>query len=91
MRLLREKDMKRFLTVFLLVLILPTVAMADLEVRFLNIGQGDAAIVTCDGETMVIDGGPGSEASLMNTIVKNTVDRVKYLVATHPHEDHVGG
>ena len=83
--------MKRFLLSVILMVFLPVVALADLEIRFLNIGQGDAAIVTCDGETMVIDGGPGSEASLMNTVVKNSTESVKYLVATHPHEDHVGG
>nr|AHF27185.1 metallo-beta-lactamase domain protein [uncultured bacterium Contig1777] len=72
-------------------MLVPMVAIADMEIRFINVGQGDAAIVTCDGETMIIDGGPGSEASMVFTIVKNTVDRVKYLVSTHPHEDHVGG
>lgn len=82
---------ERFLIVLLLIIITPTVAAAELEVRFLNIGEGDAAIVTCDGETMIIDGGPGSEASMIYTIVHNTVEHVKYLVATHPHEDHVGG
>ena len=84
-------DMKRFLLTVILMVFLPVVALADLEIRFLNIGQGDAAIVICDGETMVIYGGPGSEASLMNTVVKNSTESVKYLVATHPHEDHVGG
>ena len=42
-------------------------------------------------KTMIIDGGPGSETSMIYTIVHNTVKHVKYLVATHPHEDHVGG
>lgn len=83
--------MKRLLFFLLLIIALPTVAIAELEVKFVNIGQGDFSIITCDGETMIIDGGPGSESSLVYTVVKNTVEHVKYMVATHPHEDHVGG
>lgn len=43
----------------LVLLLLPAVALADLEVHFLDVGQGDCAIVLCDGQSMVIDGGPG--------------------------------
>ena len=53
--------MKRILWFLLLmVLLLPALALAELEVRFLDVGQGDCAFVLCDGEAMVIDGGPQS-------------------------------
>ena len=70
-----------------------TVAHADLEVHFLDVGQGDAAIVLCDGDAMIIDGGPGSASSFMYSYIQNTLqlEYVNYVVATHPHEDHIGG
>ena len=40
---------------------------------------------------MVIDGGPGSESYMISMIVHRKLSQIKYLVATHPHEDHVGG
>ena len=67
---------------------LPIFAAADIEINFIIIGQGDAAIITCDDESMIIDGGPGAETYLMYTIVHNKLEHVKYLIATHYHENH---
>ena len=39
---------------------------AGFAVHFVDIGQGDAAIVVCDGKTLVIDGGmPESGAKMV--------------------------
>ena len=54
-----NRKMRKVLTVFLVLLLLPAIALADLEVHFLDVGQGDCAVVLCDGEAVVIDGGPG--------------------------------
>ena len=51
--------MKKIIAILLLFLFLPVSAIADLQVHFLDVGQGDCTIVVCDGEAMVIDGGPG--------------------------------
>lgn len=66
---------------------------AGVAVHFVDIGQGDAAIVVCDGKTLVIDGGmPESGAKLVdylqNTLHVSTVDA---MIGTHPHADHIGG
>lgn len=61
-------------------------------VHFIDVGQADAALIICDGETMLIDGGNAADSSLMyNFLQKNGVDHLDYLIATHAHEDHVGG
>lgn len=63
-----------------------------LTVQFLDVGQGDAALLRSGGETVLIDGGPRSAAaSLCARLDELGVDRVDYLIATHPHEDHIGG
>lgn len=65
---------------------------ADFAVHFIDVGQADAALVVCDGETMLIDGGNRDDSQLIYTYLKNeNVTHLDYVVATHAHEDHVGG
>ena len=62
------------------------------EVHFIDVGQGDAALVLCDGEAMLIDGGEASESSKIYSYLKtNGIDYLDYIVATHAHSDHIGG
>jgi len=62
------------------------------EVHFLDVGQGDCALVLCDGQAMLIDGGEASESSKVYAYLQNHgVDHLDYIVATHVHSDHVGG
>lgn len=62
------------------------------EVHFIDVGQGDAALVLCDGKAMLIDGGEASESSKIYSYLKtNSIDYLDYIVATHAHSDHIGG
>lgn len=62
------------------------------EVHFIDVGQGDAALVLCDGKAMLIDGGEASESSKIYSYLKtNGIDYLDYIVATHAHSDHIGG
>ena len=64
----------------------------DMEVHFIDVGQADAALVLCGGEAMLIDGGNTEDSSLMYTYLKNhDISYLDYVIATHAHEDHVGG
>ena len=61
-------------------------------VYFIDVGQADAALVICDGKTMLIDGGDASDSSLIYSFLQNRgIARLDYIVATHAHSDHVGG
>lgn len=63
-----------------------------MEVHFIDVGQADAALVLCGGEAMLIDGGNTEDSSLMYTYLKNQdISYLDYIIATHAHEDHVGG
>ena len=68
-------------------------AFAEMDIRFLSIGQGDCTIVLCDGESMVIDGGPASASGFLYSYIINDLKltHVDYVISTHPHVDHVGG
>ena len=63
-----------------------------LEVKVLDIGQGDAILIRTANQTIFIDTGdldehPKLEAALKKENIK-TVDK---LIITHPHADHLGG
>ena len=69
-----------------------TQAEGELIVYFLDVGQGDAALLRSAGATMLIDGGPRDhEDNLLADLEELGVDHLDYMVATHPHEDHIGG
>ena len=85
--------MKKIIALVLLFLFLPISAFADLQIHFLDVGQGDCTIVLCDGASMVIDGGPASASSFVYSYIRNTLElqHIDYVVSTHPHLDHVYG
>lgn len=61
-------------------------------VRFIDVGQADAALVECDGHYMLIDGGNKADSSVLYTVLKNGgVRHLDLVVGTHAHEDHIGG
>lgn len=67
-------------------------ALGSFVVHFIDVGQADAALLLCDGETMLIDGGNMEDADLLYTYLSEQgVDRLDYVVCTHAHEDHAGG
>lgn len=69
-----------------------TTEKTGLTIRYIDVGQGDSALVVCDGEAMLVDGGESSQSSKIYTVLKNQkITHLKYIVATHPHADHVGG
>ena len=63
-----------------------------LTVHFIDVGQGDCILLTCDGKTMLIDGGGSEQGDRVVRYLKaNKVRQLDVVVATHPHRDHVGG
>lgn len=63
-----------------------------LYAHFIDIGQGDAELVSCGGEYMLIDGGEVDKGDeLVRYLVDAGVKKLEYIVCTHGHSDHCGG
>ncbi|TMB34269.1 MAG: MBL fold metallo-hydrolase [Deltaproteobacteria bacterium] len=77
------------IVLFLLLVALPLRAQ-ELELRFLDVGQGDAILIREGGKTALVDAGP-SAARIMPYLAALKVDTIDLLVATHNHADHIGG
>ena len=61
-------------------------------IHYIDVGQGDAALVLCDDKTMLIDGGKPHASSIIYTYLKNlNIDYLDYIVASHADDDHIGG
>jgi competence protein ComEC len=64
----------------------------DLTVVFLDVGQANAAYLECGGQAALIDGGNRGDSSLVYSFLRRRgVDYLRYVINTHPDEDHVGG
>ncbi|MDD1702166.1 MAG: MBL fold metallo-hydrolase [Methanoregula sp.] len=66
---------------------------SNLTVYFISVGQGDSILVRSPaGKTLLIDAGPASSSSgLVSFLHEENVSSLDILLATHSHEDHIGG
>ncbi|MCR5694503.1 MAG: MBL fold metallo-hydrolase [Clostridia bacterium] len=70
----------------------PTAEPKGFELHFIDIGTGDGMLLICDGEAMIIDSGNvGRGETMVNFTKGKGVEKLKYLMVTHGHADHVGG
>ena len=65
---------------------------AKLRVHFIDVGQGDSILLESNGEFVLIDAGELDYGErVLSYIRKQGADKLKYVIATHPHYDHYGG
>ncbi len=64
----------------------------ELEVCFINVGQGDCILISCDSHYALIDGGPDSKGSAIRMFLqKRGIEKLDYIFVTHFDADHIGG
>ena len=69
-----------------------------LRIVYLDVDQGDASVVlTPGGRTILIDGGDRREhfdygkQVVVPFLKKMGIKKLDYVIASHPHDDHIGG
>ncbi|MBQ2923423.1 MAG: MBL fold metallo-hydrolase [Tyzzerella sp.] len=64
-----------------------------MRVHFIDVGQADSAFIELgNGQTMLIDAGrSGNASTIVNYIKGLQYETIDYVVASHPHDDHIGG
>ena len=69
-----------------------TGAPGSFQIDFIDVGQGDSALIQCENHYMLIDGGSSDRSSLIYSYLKKRgIQYLDYMVATHADADHIGG
>ena len=64
----------------------------EVQFHFIDVGQGDAALIRTAAGCILIDASTGSAEDELKAYLDNLgVTDIEYAVFTHPHEDHIGG
>lgn len=92
---MKNPSLKRLLQVALLTVLLAAVsasASENLTVHFIDVGQGDSELLQFAGMNVLIDGGTQDMGPRVESYLRSHgATSLDLLVATHPHEDHIGG
>lgn len=68
----------------------PAVVEGDLEVIYLDVGQGDATLLRHADATVLIDAGRHQASDVVPQLRSLGVGALDLVVITHPHADHIG-
>ena len=80
------------LAILLILAVSSVTASENLTTHFIDVGQGDSILLQFNGKNVLIDGGTQEMGPRVETYLRNHgVSSLNLLVATHPHEDHIGG
>jgi competence protein ComEC len=64
----------------------------NLTVNFLDVVQGDSILLEYNGKSMLIDAGEQDQGPEVSAYLReHNLSSLNYVVATHPHSDHIGG
>lgn len=64
----------------------------EVEVQFIDVGQADAILIRQNNYNMLIDAGNNEDGEkLVNYFKSIGITSFDYAIATHAHEDHIGG
>jgi hypothetical protein len=64
---------------------------ADLTIHYIDVGQGDSALIQSGDKNLLIDAGPYDGGDKVLAYLKKVgVTKLDVVVASHPHSDHIG-
>lgn len=97
-----KKNMKLFIWVLGIFLILSgctkqkseteSIATDSVVLHYIDVGQSDATLIQGNDFNILIDAGNKADSQLMIDYLKaNHIKKIDIAIATHAHEDHIGG
>jgi len=63
---------------------------SQLQVHFIDVGQGDSILLDLGTTEVLIDGGDG-HTNIVPYLQQYVDGSLEAMIATHPHDDHIGG
>jgi competence protein ComEC len=65
----------------------------DLVVSVIDVGQADSILIQLpNSQSMLIDAGNNGDGDDVASFIRGKgINKIDYVLATHPHEDHIGG
>lgn len=67
-------------------------ASGEVKVTILDVGQGESILVTTESKSLLIDTGENDKGDeVIDYLTRLGVTSLDYVLATHPHSDHIGG
>ena len=64
----------------------------ELNIFYLDVGQGDSTFITINGCNLLIDSGNDQDGYYIVQFLKaQNIDKIDYFILTHCDEDHIGG
>lgn len=70
----------------------PVGELDELQVHFIDIGQGDSTLIMCGEHAMLMDAGENDKGTTVQLYLKKQgVTSLDYMIGTHPDSDHIGG
>jgi len=65
---------------------------SELKVHFIDVGQGDSILIQSGDHDMLVDAGENDQGDTVVTYLHSQgIDKLDYVIGTHPHSDHIGG
>lgn len=66
--------------------------ISNATIHFINTGNSDSILIIHEDKSVLIDGGDNDDEELVSNYIKNQgINKLTYVIATHPHADHIGG
>ena len=65
-------------------------SLNNMKVHYIDVGQGDSELIQVDGKNILIDAG-NNDSMAYNYLKQLGIKKIDYVMATHPHSDHIGG
>lgn len=64
----------------------------EIIVTFLDVGQAESIVIRSNNNAVLIDGGTHAQRNVVMDYLRDAgIRELCYVVATHPHYDHIGG